>query len=219
MCFSGRDCLDLLHRGFNSSSLYNVDPDGNGAFQVLCDQETNGGGWLVLQKRSSGIVDFANKNWNEYKDGFGNLSTEFWLGNEKIHRLSSMNQQLLIEIEDFNGEKAHASYKEFSVLSEIEKYKLFVDGYSGTAGDSLVPHNDLPFSTIDQDNDIHPVWHCSESKGGGWWYKKCGMAFLNGHYVASPELGMSWYTWKGSSEHPLNRTTMKIRTLTGKQDY
>ncbi|KAJ7326510.1 hypothetical protein OS493_027454 [Desmophyllum pertusum] len=139
-------------RGFNSSGLYNVDPDGNGAFQVLCDQETNGGGWLVFQKRENGAVDFA-KNWQEYKHGFGSLSTEFWLGNEKLHRLSSMNQQLLVEFEDFNGEKAHASYQEFSILSEVKKYKLITSGYSGTAKDGLSIHNQK-FTTIDQDNDL-----------------------------------------------------------------
>ena len=173
----------------------------------------------MLQKRlNGGHVDFANKNWNEYKAGFGNLSTEFWLGNENIHRLSSMNQQLLIEIEDFNGEKAHASYREFTVRSQIEKYKLFVDGYSGTAKDSLTNNNDLSFSTIDQDNDPSPNWNCANAYGGGWWFKQCGTTFLNGHNVASPKVGMSWYGWKGV-QHALKRTSMKIKTLRGKQNY
>ena len=214
---SGRDCLDLLHQGFNSSGLYQIDPDGNGAFQVLCDQETTGGGWIVIQKRFNGAVDFVNKNWNEYKNGFGNLSTEFWLGNQKLHRLSSMNQQLLVEIEDFNGEKAHASYDEFSVHSETEKYKLYVEGYSGTANDSLSGHSGLQFSTIDQDNDPGDSRHCSQTQGGGWWYKLCGRAFLNGHYGPSPEIGMLWYHWKNSRHH-LKQTKMKIRTLRGKNN-
>lgn len=214
---SGRDCLDLLHRGFNSSGLYHIDPDGNGAYQVLCDQETNGGGWVVIQKRFDGAVDFVNKTWSEYKDGFGNLSTEFWLGNEKLHRLSSMNQTLLVEIEDFNGEKVHASYDEFSVHSETEKYKLYVKGYSGTAKDSLSGHSGFLFSTIDQDNGPHASWHCSQRNGGGWWFKFCGRALLNGYYVPSPEIGMLWYHWN-NSHHRLKQTAMKIRTLRGKEN-
>ena len=217
MCLSGLDCLDLLHRGFNSSGVYQIDPDGIGAYHVLCDQETNGGGWVVLQKRFNGAVDFVSRTWNEYKNGFGNLSTEFWLGNERLHRLSSMNQQLLVEIEDFNGEKAHASYNEFSVYSETEKYKLEVREYSGTAKDSLSVHSGLPFSTIDQDNDPHTSKHCSQAHGGGWWYKFCGMAFLNGHYVPSPNVGITWIKWTNSI-HRLKQTTMKIRTLRGKQN-
>lgn len=196
--------------------MYQIDPDGNGAYQVLCDQETNGGGWIVIQKRFDGAVDFASKTWNEYKDGFGNFSTEFWLGNEKLHGLSSMSQQLLVEIEDFNGEKAHAFYDEFSVHSETEKYKLYVKGYSGTAKDSLLIHSGLLFSTIDQDNDPHST-HCSQEHGGGWWFKVCGRAYLNGYYVPSPYIGMLWYRWK-SSDHRLKQTMMKIRTLRGKNN-
>ena len=33
----------------------------------------------VFQKRSSGDVDF-NRNWAEYKQGFGDLDGDFWLG-------------------------------------------------------------------------------------------------------------------------------------------
>ena len=197
--------------------MYQIDPDGNGAYQVLCDQETNGGGWIVIQKRFDGTVDFAN-NWNEYKDGFGNLSTEFWLGNEKLHRLSSMNQQLLVEIEDFNGEKAHAFYDAFSVHSENEKYRLHVGRYSGTAKNSLSIHSGLLFSTIDQDNDPHST-HCSQKYGGGWWYENCGKGYLNGYYVPSlaGDIGVLWYHWK-SSNHRLKQTMMKIRTLRGKDN-
>ena len=212
----GRDCLDLLHRGFNSSGLYQIDPDGNGAYQVLCDQETNGGGWVVIQKRFDGAVDFVNKNWNEYKDGFGNLSTEFWLGNDKLHRLSSMNQTLLVEIGDFNGEKAHASYNEFSVHSETKKYELYVRGYSGTTKDSFSRHSGLQFSTIDQDNDPDSR-HCSQSYGGGWWFKFCGMAYLNGYYRPNSAQGILWYDWK-KGRHPLKQTAMKLRTLRGEQN-
>ena len=212
---SGKDCLDLLHRGFNSSGVYNIDPDGEGAFQVLCDQETNGGGWVVFQKRSKGVVDF-NRSWSEYKDGFGNFSTEFWLGNEKLHRLtSSMNQQLLVELEAFNGEKAHANYKTFSIDSESEKYKLVVDGYFGTATDALKPrHNNHKFSTYDQDNDGHLTWHCALNWGGGWWFDNCVTVTLNGPYFLPPNVkfGIVWEKWKLQQ---LKGSTMKIRTIRG----
>ena len=165
----------------------------------------------MFQKRENGAVDFA-KNWQEYKHGFGSLSTEFWLGNEKLHRLSSMNQQLLVEFEDFNGEKAHASYQEFSILSEVEKYKLITSGYSGTAKDGLSIHNQK-FTTIDQDNGLG-LSNCAVKYRGGWWYQNCGPVVLNGPYVPSPRIGITWDKWK-NRVHRLKRTTMKVRTLRG----
>ena len=42
----------------------------------------------MIQKRLNGFVDF-NRSWVDYKDGFGNfLIREYWLGLEKIHRLT-----------------------------------------------------------------------------------------------------------------------------------
>jgi len=126
-----------------------------------------------------------------------------------------MNQTLLVEIGDFNGEKAHASYNEFSVHSETEKYKLYARGYSGTAKDSLSRHSGFLFSTIDQDNDPYSEKNCSQILRGGWWFKFCGIAYLNGYYTLSR---MLWYSWK-NGHHRLKQTTMKLRTLGGKQSY
>ena len=48
--------------------------------------DTDSGGWTVIQRRMSD-TDFY-KTWQEYKDGFGDLNENFWLGNDNIHTLS-----------------------------------------------------------------------------------------------------------------------------------
>jgi ficolin len=110
--------------------VYTVDPDGFGTFQVWCDMQ-NGGGWTVFQRRRDGSADF-NRDWSDYKVGFGNLSHEFWLGLDKIHRLTTSNQSVLrIDMMDFKGKTGNAKYQSFSVASESDNYKLNVGGFSG----------------------------------------------------------------------------------------
>lgn len=42
----------------------------------------------VIQNRFDGSVNFL-RGWTDYKHGFGNMATEFWLGLEKIHMITN----------------------------------------------------------------------------------------------------------------------------------
>ena len=85
----------------------------------------------MFQKRLDGSVNFF-LNWSDYKVGFGDLNGEFWLGLDKIHRLTSDdNSMLRVDLEDFEGNTAYAEYNMFNVMSENDKYKLIIGSYSG----------------------------------------------------------------------------------------
>ena len=85
----------------------------------------------MLQRRVDGSVDFF-LNWSDYKIGFGDLSGEFWLGNEKIHRLTSNDKnKLRVDLDDFAGNTSYAEYDMFGVMSENDKYKLKLGSYKG----------------------------------------------------------------------------------------
>lgn len=63
--------------------------------------EMAGGGWTIIQRRKSGLVSFY-RDWKQYKQGFGSIRGDFWLGNEHIHRLSRRPTRLRVEMEVSN---------------------------------------------------------------------------------------------------------------------
>ena len=184
------------------------------SLQVFCDQETDNGGWTVFQRRQDGSVDFY-RNWEAYKVGFGNLTGEFWLGNENLHRLLSVKSryELRVDLGNFDDNTAYAKYNRFMVGSENDNYVLTVDGYSGDARDSLARHN-KQFSTKDRDNDSGSS-SCSQLFKGGWWYNACYDSNLNGLYntdkQSTDKKNIRWNRWNGA--YPLKFTEMKFREL------
>ena len=134
-----KSCFHLLKNGINSSGVYTINPDNGKPMQVLCDMATDGGGWTVFQRRLDGSVNFY-LDWASYKKGFGNVSGEFWLGNDNLHRLTAAEDMMLrVDLEDFDGNIKYAEYKTFKVSDEADKYQLLIGGYKGTAGDSMSP--------------------------------------------------------------------------------
>ena len=214
ICLSLSDCSDLLKSGHTQSGLYSVNPDGRGHFTVYCDMRTDGGGWTVFQRRQDGSVDFY-RGWNDYKAGFGQLTAEFWLGNDKIHRLTASRPSTLrVELEDWNGVEAYAKYGKFNIGDERALYQLEVGSYSGTAGDSLAFHNSMAFSTKDRDNDWNRGGYssnnCAVEFTGAWWYNDCYNSHLNGQYLGN-KTDVQGVRWNGFTSISLKFTEMKLR--------
>ena len=132
LLYLATSCADLYKSsGERNDGVYTINPDSKGSFSVYCDMTTDGGGWTIIQKRKDGSVDF-NLMWIDYKNGFGNLNGEFWLGLEKIHRLTSTDANTLkIAMKSFSGEKKQASYSLFSVGDEASGFMLTAKNYIG----------------------------------------------------------------------------------------
>ena len=136
-----RNCCEVMGNEFRLASLsvYNITEfcgDDETVAEAYCDAGTDGGGWLVIQRRQDGSVDF-NKYWVDYEDGFGSLTGEFWYGLRAIHCLTSRGQwQLRIDYTTTTGVKGYLLYSTFRVGSAAENYKLTISGFS----DLLVIH-------------------------------------------------------------------------------
>ncbi|XP_034473412.1 fibrinogen-like protein A [Drosophila innubila] len=181
-------------------------------FKVACDAETRGGGWTIILRRMDGTVDFY-RNWAAYKEGFGNLNGEFFLGLDKIHALTEeRNQELLFVVEDFEGNERFEMYDSFAIGDEDQQYILHTLGNaSGTAGDSLDWHRGMKFSTYDRDNDSKKDVNCAVSRTGAWWYNGCLDSDLAGRYNDNRwAKGVIWNTFKGQ-EYSLKKAVMMIR--------
>ncbi|XP_063701220.1 angiopoietin-2 [Culicoides brevitarsis] len=218
----GYSCVDLLNAGMRNSGVYYLQIRGTTYWflKVYCEQEIADGGWTVIQRRD----DFGeprenfNRDWADYKNGFGDPAKEFWLGNENIYMLTNNEDySLRLELEDFEGNKRYAQYSHFKIHSEADYYKLEIDGYEGNAGDSLndpwYGSNNSPFSTYNRDNDRSSL-NCASMLKGGWWWKSCGRG-LNGLYLHDPQdltarQGIVWFRWRGW-DYTLKRATMMIK--------
>ena len=150
--------------------------------EVYCDTSNGGGGWLVVQRRKDGLVDF-NRGWGEYDDGFGSLNGEFWYGLRALHCLTGQGGwEMRIDIKLTNGTNIFLQYEQFKVASAKDKYRLTIRGFQGTTTNPMSnPNgNGLYFTTIDSDND---QWYgnCAHDRGG-WWYFGCAGIQPNGPY-------------------------------------
>ena len=202
---------------------------GNGQpIVVYCDMETDGGGWVVFQRRVDGSTSFT-KGWLTYKRGFGDLNGDFWLGFEKIRRFMTVPNRLRIDLVAYENIKGYGKYNNFHIGDEDTYYMLNVSDFTGSITDRLngVSQNHrssgAPFSTHDQDHD-NDERHCAQEYNNvGYWYNLCDKntkyphTMLNGIYrkygvIGGPVAnlahdGIYWYGWPQSSQYKFRGLT------------
>ncbi|XP_022798291.1 ficolin-2-like [Stylophora pistillata] len=179
-CTVYKDCAEVYKNRHHIDEIYTIDPDGEGAFDVFCNQKGSQGGWTVFQRKSSDSIDF-NRDWIAYKNGFGNLYGDFWLGLDKVHRLTkSDNYKLNLYWKMENSEVHRFRFDHFEVESEDTWYKLRVE-VSGNDWGPLKDSNGQTLTTGDQDSNGHTGYTCVKKCGIGWWYNSTACHCPLGH--------------------------------------
>eukprot|EP00062_Callorhinchus_milii_P025929 gi/632987464/ref/XP_007882575.1/ PREDICTED: angiopoietin-related protein 4-like [Callorhinchus milii] len=209
------DCDQVYLAGERANGVYRIQPGTALPFPAFC-QMTAEGGWTVVQRRMDGTVNF-DRLWQEYRNGFGNLNSEFWLGLEKVCAVTGQGDHILrIELQDWDNHTQHMDYP-FHLGSEATHYTLSLgSAVSGSLRIAISPASGLRFSTRDQDHDLKLDSSCAQHLTGGWWFSSCGQANLNGRYFATRprqrlerKQGIFWKPWKGRN-YSLKATTMMI---------
>ncbi|XP_016954607.1 microfibril-associated glycoprotein 4 isoform X2 [Drosophila biarmipes] len=195
------NCLKQQHGVVRIRPRANVEP-----FFVFCHQKVRGGGWTMVVNRYDGSEDF-NRKWADYQIGFGPLTTEFFIGLDKLHQItSSDNYELLVQLQNRKQDLRYALYDHFSIGSESEQYRLNVLGkYQGEAADALRQHTGKKFSTQDRDND-ESEQNCAALQSGAFWYgSSCNLSNPFGLYQRLLERdvdGFKGILWRGFLDGP-----------------
>ncbi|KAK3100676.1 hypothetical protein FSP39_023646 [Pinctada imbricata] len=191
-----------------------VYPNGKDPLNVYCDMDTDGGGWLVIQRRRDGKENFY-RSYHDYEVGFGNVTDELYIGNKNIHDITSRcTYKLKVILTDFQNNTKTVDYKSFSVGDSQSKYTLHVSGYSGDAGDSLAfDHDGHAFSAPDADNDGAKSVNCAQKHHGGYWYSNCFKSNINGAWGKAGETGIIWGSYKSWQLYVLKETTMMVKPV------
>ncbi|XP_013878779.1 microfibril-associated glycoprotein 4 isoform X2 [Austrofundulus limnaeus] len=200
------DCSDLYKQdSTRPSGVYTIYPMGGAS------------GVQVFQRRLDGSVNF-HRTWDRYKMGFGSAAGEYWLGLESLFHLTQLKKnELLVDMEDFEGRKVFARYSSFSISPESDGFRLSVAGFiDGGAGDTLSRHDGNQFITFDKYKHGAEE-NCARHFLGAFWYWRCYYANPNGVYVwgadgSDYEVGVVWYSWKGQS-YSLKSISMKVRPV------
>ncbi|XP_060062792.1 fibroleukin-like [Ylistrum balloti] len=206
------NCSKIPHE--YPSGVYKITTAEGNNMEVYCDMDSADGPWTVIQRRISSDVDFY-RTWTEYKNGFGNLNGNFWIGNDILNLLTPVPRILRVELTAYNGTTANVQYSQFQVANEDQNYRIFVTGFSGTLYDAMENDNGFDFTTFDRDNDIDDE-NCGVLRQSGWWHKKCTRANLNGGYPSDTRATKKvayWVNFPDPNEYfyPLKGTLMMIR--------
>ncbi|XP_023034115.2 ficolin-2-like [Drosophila willistoni] len=187
-----------LPKGCNglSSRIHTIKLDGIDPFPALCNRDIEGGDWIVIHKRFDGSENFK-RTWTEYRNGFGNQTGEFFIGLEKLHRITnSETHELYVQMEYFNGSFKFANYDYFKIGNESTKYVLeSVGKFIGTANNRMNYNLNQKYSTFDQNNDEDAIYNCAEDNGA-WWHRHCSYVQLNGIYSKEDTDDWSSMSWE-----------------------
>ncbi|XP_060073868.1 SCO-spondin-like [Ylistrum balloti] len=209
-CFNDhcQDCNALYNIGYNVSGNYTIYPDPSTGYDVYCEMQRGNGGWIVLQHRFDGSEMF-NRSFAEYEQGFGDLNGEFWMGLDKMSKLTNPGRKVRFLLQTYDGAWMTLDYGNFSIANASKQYTLNVSQHiSGFSPGTFSYNSGRKFYTFDRDNDAH----CAVRRFSGWWFGSCTYLNINGEYgLRDDESGITEHSTTGNNFNNFQKTLMMIQ--------
>ncbi|KAG8547794.1 hypothetical protein GDO81_027478 [Engystomops pustulosus] len=169
------------------------------------------GGWTVIQRNSYDTDITWSETWTAYQHGFGNIELDHYLGNRFINLLTAQKLNMVrFVLADSENRTWHADYDSIYLTNQTDKFRLRLGTYEGDAGDAMSSatyknlHDNMRFSTFDDDNDRLYNTNCANEHGGGWWFDSCYDAHLNNR---------GRLHWKALCDHNCRSSLILIRPV------
>ena len=84
-------------------------------------------------RRGLSKIDF-NRNSRDYQRGFGDVSKDYWLGNDRIHALTDVaGGHQMLRISTNTAKHIYNQYDNFVMTSTSDDYILSFDKHNGTS--------------------------------------------------------------------------------------
>ncbi|XP_070174229.1 angiopoietin-related protein 1-like [Littorina saxatilis] len=156
------------------------------------------------------------RNWSDYSNGFGDVSSDHWLGLKYWSELTNARcyslfiEYVFLDASDYN----HQFYTHFVVSDQTLGFTFtfnITSYFEKPLGDCLTNLRGKPFSTYDVDNDDDVTGNCAERHQSGWWMADCTGCNPTGNLLQPPDgirTGqLSEVFWEGVVG---NRTPQKV---------
>ncbi|XP_041674586.1 angiopoietin-related protein 6-like [Drosophila eugracilis] len=158
-------CMDIP----NAQGVKRIKVPGAKSFEVLCDSEILGHGWTLILHNQGG--ENFNRNWTEYKNGFGEVS--FFWGLEALYLMTrSQPHELFITAGFEDNSTISNHFDNFIIGGESDGYRLKSVGKPSNDGLLFIKAQvNSKFSTFDR-NNVGTETNLAVKNKGGWWFSE-----------------------------------------------
>jgi hypothetical protein len=87
--------------------------------EAYCDLEDEGGGWIIFLRNNAQDTEIFKQDWTAYQNGFGDLNSNFWWGNEFLHLVTKDTPHVLKVDLVKSTANGYVKYSNFKVLFTV----------------------------------------------------------------------------------------------------